>query len=407
MKNVKVGDKVRVLKHSGHKKEDFKDNSIEEGEICIVFYKGSHTEPLAYVNRTGANNKIEPYEVLYGYEYELFIDIPANTYYKMPSIKHVIHTEKWLVSVGYEMAQPMGRDPNYLFIHGSTKKFHYNNSESYIDDDYKEFEELYKYGMPIFIEQSVPEENPLITEAKKRYPVGTSFHPAHVANSSFYCTITENSVFKIISSDEITASINQQSWVDPDLSKNKIYGNCQLNRTVYYQGKWADIANVPRETEKKKEKVEIFPGIYIGDIVVSLTKNGNNRDIGNMFDVLPSSRNNVLYYKEDVNSSNIRDWRKATPEEINAYNLGARNIDKLIGIKTDKDEVMYCKDGDFNYTIPPSPCPEIELPKKEKHKEIEAISVFLPKKQQGMNMDVFTQQSPVVLSKPKPQLITI
>jgi len=137
-----------------------------------------------------------------------------------------------------------------------------------------------------------------------------------------------------------------------------------------------------------------------------LAKNGNNKNIGDMFEVLPSSFNNSLYYKEDVNSSDRSNWRKATHEEISAYHLGARNIDKLINVKIDEDGFMYTSDKDFIYTIPPSPCPEIELP-KEKHKEIEAISVFLPKKQQGMNMDVFTQQSPVVLSKPKPQLITI
>lgn len=252
------------------------------------------------------------------------------------------------------------------------------------------------------------EKDALLQEAMERFPVGTSFHPAHAYREGEYCTITKDSVF-IINSDEIIASVNGENWIDPN-SENQIYGNTNYNRFVYYQGKWAIKANIPPKTEKEEEiieqKVEVFPGIYVGDIVVSLRDSGDTRKIGDIFKVLPDSKKYTLFYRKTFTitkkSCDETSWRLATPEEINAYYvLGIRNIDEIA--YPIRKSAFYCETPDSS---PINHCAEIELPNK-KHQEIDVLSVFSPKKQQGMNMDVFTQQTPAILNKPKPQLITI
>ena len=79
-------------------------------------------------------------------------------------------------------------------------------------------------------------EDDLISEAKRRYPVGTKFKPPHVTTSE-YCIVTEDSVFEK-HGDEIVLTINGCYWIEKG---NPKYGNTNYNRLVYYQGRWAEI----------------------------------------------------------------------------------------------------------------------------------------------------------------------
>jgi hypothetical protein len=83
------------------------------------------------------------------------------------------------------------------------------------------------------------------------------------------------------------------------------------------------------EEKKKIERMEVFPGIYVGDIVVSLIDVVISRKNGDIFRVLPYSKKNDLFYKKAISSSDKESWRLATPEEIKFYNNGGKNINYI------------------------------------------------------------------------------
>ena len=67
-------------------------------------------------------------------------------------------------------------------------------------------------------------------------------------------------------------------------------------------------------------KKEVFPGIYTGDIVVSLVEREGHRIPNDIFEVLPNSSSGNLRYKTtkhpDYTSSNSAStFRKATSQE--------------------------------------------------------------------------------------------
>lgn len=76
---------------------------------------------------------------------------------------------------------------------------------------------------------------------------------------------------------------------------------------------------------KSTREEEIFPGIYRGDIIVSLAKKSKHREVDDILEVLPKSKRNFLYYRtrsdrqDHVNSSDSGSFRKATAEETQWY----------------------------------------------------------------------------------------
>jgi predicted ribosome-associated RNA-binding protein Tma20 len=76
-------------------------------------------------------------------------------------------------------------------------------------------------------------------------------------------------------------------------------------------------------------KVEVFPGIYVGDVVVSLEENTSGRKIGDIFKVLVESRKGWLDYKDGYSNSNSYEWRLATHEEKEAFEKGVTNINAI------------------------------------------------------------------------------
>ena len=88
-------------------------------------------------------------------------------------------------------------------------------------------------------ELTTPEE--LLEEAKRRYPVGTVFVPAHVKGGR--CTIT-NDMFviqKVCKNFYIVALTDEKHYFDD--SNNPKYGNNNYDRNVYHNGKWAEIVS--------------------------------------------------------------------------------------------------------------------------------------------------------------------
>jgi hypothetical protein len=106
---------------------------------------------------------------------------------------------------------------------------------------------------------------------------------------------------------------------------------------VYNKGVWAERTDVP----VKEERVEVFPGIYIGDTVVSLRDVGSARKIGDIFRVLPYSKKNDLFYTKSKSSCDKESWRLATPAEIKFYNNGGKNINDIL--KKELSPLELCK----------------------------------------------------------------
>lgn len=95
-------------------------------------------------------------------------------------------------------------------------------------------------------------EDDLISEAKRRYPLGTKFRPAHIlSNTSEYCIVTEDSIFEK-DEDQIVLTVNGQWWIGRG---NLKYGNTSCGRCVYYKGKWAEIVSDEPEINTYSLKV--------------------------------------------------------------------------------------------------------------------------------------------------------
>ena len=89
----------------------------------------------------------------------------------------------------------------------------------------------------------------LLTEAKKRYPVGTVFIPAHICTENVRCIITEDTYFDI-EPNENTVIARIKGGYGADYSKHKIYGGSDYMRNVYYDGKWAKIVEIPKDNRE-------------------------------------------------------------------------------------------------------------------------------------------------------------
>ena len=100
-------------------------------------------------------------------------------------------------------------------------------------------------------------EDDLISEAKRRYPLGTKFRPAHIPDNDItkYCIVTEDSVFEKYG-DQIVLTINGHWWIEKG---NPKYGNTYYIRYVCYEGKWAEIVSYEPEINTY--------GLKVGDIL--------------------------------------------------------------------------------------------------------------------------------------------
>jgi hypothetical protein len=75
-------------------------------------------------------------------------------------------------------------------------------------------------------------------------------------------------------------------------------------------------------------KVEVFPGIHVGDMVVNLVERRSGGNIGDIFKVLKGSKKGWLVYKKGFNNNDSQ-WRLATSEEKEAFENGITNINDI------------------------------------------------------------------------------
>ena len=73
------------------------------------------------------------------------------------------------------------------------------------------------------------------------------------------------------------------------------------------------------------EELLVFGKYKVDDIVVSLTDWGLRKK-GGLFTVRKESTFNNLYYEQIYSNANEKNWRTASPEEVEAYNQGIINI---------------------------------------------------------------------------------
>jgi hypothetical protein len=113
----------------------------------------------------------------------------------------------------------------------------------------------------------IPSKSELIEEAKRRYPIGTKFYPAHL-NQKEYCIITNNN-FQVYYGNNINVCALTESGKQFASSSDIEYTNGNsYNRNVYYDDKWADIAeekSVEPIVESKSDYIDV--GFKIGDRV--------------------------------------------------------------------------------------------------------------------------------------------
>lgn len=223
------------------------------------------------------------------------------------------------------LQEAMERFPSGCSYIGTSEK-HYKNIEydyPYWYDEkmiaLKEDEGLvYKDG--VWAERTDSDNPSLVDQAKKLFTVNTVFSNT---NLGFRCTD-----IKIIKPPEFEIRKDQILIKDGGCNDPGAF-------TIYKDGKWAEIVSV------KEERREVFPGIYVGDIVVSLTTVHEERKDGDILKVLKASTKGRLHYKDNCYSLSHNDWRLATSEEIRFYNNGGKNINDMT--KKELSPLEKCK----------------------------------------------------------------
>ena len=103
---------------------------------------------------------------------------------------------------------------------------------------------------------------------------------------------------------------------------------------------WEHIHGMLLDNTYFQEELLVFGKYKVGVIVVSLKCVGKHRKIGEMFAVLSDSSKNRLYFEPMTCSTEPESWRLATPEEVEAYNQGIRNVADIK--PKDYKEAVHC-----------------------------------------------------------------
>jgi len=170
-------------------------------------------------------------------------------------------------------------------------------------------------------------EDAALDYARKHYPVGTKFSPAHTDDTydkENQCIITSDGQFHL-EYGVICNSINGDCWTSLE---NPKYGNTTKNRNVFYKGIWAkkEPANEERAQSIRKHPI-IKKGMYIvilddakGLIPgrhVYRQKKDNSRVCPEL-DIIEGNNNERI---------SVKPWRYATEEEIKHYDAIGKPYD--------------------------------------------------------------------------------
>ena len=101
---------------------------------------------------------------------------------------------------------------------------------------------------------NMQENDKLMEQARKMYPVGTKFIPAHISREEgVWCVITSDSELKWNGGGlNITSMVNGKAWLNANRARSDEYGNTEYNRCVYHNGKWAKRLDSLPATEPKQ-----------------------------------------------------------------------------------------------------------------------------------------------------------
>ena len=163
-------------------------------------------------------------------------------------------------------------------------------------------------------------EEELIAEAKKRYSIGTKFIPAHVSQNPNYFCIVCTTDFRY-ENDYLYAVLPDNTIYD--IKNNPEYGNCDLNRIIFYKGSWATI--LPTKNKPQFEVGKWYQ-IKIAYNWIIKYKETDGNTIKAMWCCLAEPGNKVK--KEGTWSSKPTEVKELSIEEIQQY-LPDNHPDKI------------------------------------------------------------------------------
>ena len=160
----------------------------------------------------------------------------------------------------------------------------------------------------------------LITEAKRRYSIGTKFIPAHVTQNPDYFCIVCTTDFRY-ENDCLYAVLPDNTVYD--FKNNPEYGNCDLNRVIFYKGSWATI--LPTENKPQFEVGKWYQIKTAYNWIIKYKETDGNT-IKAMWCCLAEPGNKVK--KEGTWSSKPTEIKELSIEEIQQY-LPDNHPDKI------------------------------------------------------------------------------
>ena len=170
--------------------------------------------------------------------------------------KYIEQLNPWKSLVCYECEDPNTGNRRIIQIHdpGGYVEFT-NGSSGDIHNLTAPHDMTSKQWRVLSVQRNIIEikrvENPLIEEAKKRYPPGTKFQPAHISGITLseLCIVGPNETFYLLLNTIYLSHGNQE--------KN----GHNYSEFVYHDGSWAEIVTDLKEEPKKyqsKETIKSF-----------------------------------------------------------------------------------------------------------------------------------------------------
>jgi len=216
-----------------------------------------------------------------------------SQYIEISSEEEMEKASKWFESIGYtnDFDKTYVKDKTYLFIK-SNNGFHFGNGDE--QSFWKPFSILYDEGMPRDV---VRDEEDLLSEAKRLYPIGTKYK----------CAVGGYEIHTVESMD----------WAPSPLGH--IYGEYSKG-CIYKHGKWAEIVHEVKPIEKKEE-----PKFEVGKWYKPTQNSNAYRRCSKVVDYRAGFEYNYFISgigsiaRPEVGTTNWIDVHLVTMEEIQVY----------------------------------------------------------------------------------------
>lgn len=160
----------------------------------------------------------------------------------------------------------------------------------------------------------------LIAKAKKNYPIGTKFIPAHTSQNPDYFCIVCTTDFRYEGGCLYAVLPDNTVY---DIKNNPEYGNCSLNRVIFYSKEWATI--LPTENKPQFEVGKWYQIKTAYNWIIKYKRTDGNT-IKAMWCCLAEPGNKVK--EEGTWSSKPTEVRELSIEEIQQY-LPDNHPDKI------------------------------------------------------------------------------